>query len=470
MKVSISSNPVQASSPAQSRQVRQRLANPEESLSYELGKAVQELPPLYTRLLAGAISMLVFGTIAWAYFSKVDEVAVAQGELIPSTQVRPVRSLSPGTIQQVMVKEGEQIKKGSTLVEIEPDKTKVIDAEIARLEKSSTLIEQDIARLEAERAGSSQTGSAIQDEFLRARLTAFDEQRAAAEAEANQQFAAISEARTRLSRLQENLINARENLKNAREQEQGLRTLLSDSAVPRLEYIRAKDNVTNAEDKVISIQKELDGQQERIRQSEQAYQAAKSKAEGLGSQRRSEILTELTKRREELTAARGQLQQAKRQRELSKVEAPFDGTVYAIKATKGPVQQGEELLSILPAGEDVVLEVKVLNRDIGFVQAGQRAKVKMATFPYQEFGIIEGEVIKVSPNAIVEKDQNGQSLGPVFPTRIKLKKSEILVRGKAVELTPGMAATGEIVTRQKSILTFLIEPVTRRFNDAFSVR
>src|SRR5512146_3243436 len=103
MKVAISSTP------AQSRQVRQQLANPDESLSYELGKAVQELPPLYTRLLAGGITVLMFGTLTWAYFSKVDEVAVAQGELIPSTQVRPVRSLGAGTIQQLIVKEGEVV-------------------------------------------------------------------------------------------------------------------------------------------------------------------------------------------------------------------------------------------------------------------------------------------------------------------------------------------------------------------------
>ncbi len=464
MKVSISSNP------AQSRQVRQQLASPDESLSYELGKAVQELPPLYTRLLAGAISLLAFGTIAWAYFSKVDEVAVAQGELIPTTQVRPVRSLGGGTIQQVRVKEGAIIKKGDPLMDIEPEKTKVIQAEVNRLEKSAKLIQDDIARLEAERIGGSKTGTVIQDEFLAARLKAFDEQQSGAAAEANQQFAAIGEARAKLSQLQENLINARENLKNAKEQETALKTLLADSAVPRLEYLRAKDNVTNAEDKVVSLQKQIDGQQDKIRQSEQAYQAATSKSDGLGSQRQSEILTQLTKRKEELASTLGQLEQSKRQREQSTVDAPFDGTVYAVKATKGPVQAGEELLSVLPKGETVELEVKVLNRDIGFIKVGQKAKVKLATFPYQEFGIVEGTVVKVSPNAIVEKDQNGQSQGPVFPTRISLNQHEIEVHGKKVEFTPGMAATGEIVTRQKSILTFLIEPVTRRFSEAFSVR
>lgn len=469
MKVSISQNP-DAASPAQARQAKQRLATPDESLSYELGKAVQELPPLYTRLLAGTITLLVFGAIGWAHFSKVDEVAVAQGELIPSTQVRPVRSLGVGNIQRVFVKEGSIVKKGDPLVEVEPQKIKVIDAEIARLEKSSRLIDEDIARLEAERSGNTNAGSAIQDEFLAARLRAYDEQRTGAIAEANQQSAAISEARARLSQFQENLVNAQENLRNAREQERGLRTLLTDSAVPRLEYIRAKDNVTNAEDKVVSLQKGIEAQRERIRQSEQAYQAATSKAEGLTSQRKSEILTQLTKRKEEVASAKGQLEQSRREREKSRVEAPVDGTVYSIKATKGPVQDGEELLSILPKGEEVVLEVKVLNRDIGFVQSGQKAKVKIATFPFQEFGIVGGEVIKVSPNAIVEKDANGQPQGPVFPTRIKLNRNSLMVKGKEVDFTPGMAATGEIVTRQKSVLTFLIEPVTRRFNEAFSVR
>ena len=123
------------------------------------------------------------------------------------------------------------------------------------------------------------------------------------------------------------------------------------------------------------------------------------------------------------------------------------------------------MLSILPDGEELLLEVRVLNRDIGFIREGMRAKVKLATFPFQEFGTINAEVISVSPNAV-----NDEKLGLVFPTRLKLEKNSLQVRGQEVQLTPGMAATGEIVTRRKSVLTFLLEPVTRRFSEAFSVR
>ncbi len=485
------------SSPAQARQTRERFANPEDQLSYELGKAVQELPPLYTRLLAGSISLLVFGAIAWAHFSTVDEVAVAQGELIASAQVRPVRSLGGGDIRQVKVKEGDRVQKGDVIIERATD---LPQAEVDRLAKSAQLIREDLGRLEAERTGAGTAGTALQDQLLTSRLKDFESRQAAAIAEANSQLATINEEKVRLTRLEENLTNAKTNLtnaesilvkaksslENAQKREESLRILVADGATPRLDYIEAqsrviqaqadvtrsedgitnsKNKVTEVQDKVTSIEKEIAAQAQRIQQAEQAYQAARKKAEILGSERQSQILTELNKRREEQTTVEGQLNQAKKQRAQETIEAPISGTVYSVKATKGPVQSGEELLSILPEGEEMLLEVKVLNRDIGFIREGMQAKVKLATFPFQEFGTLEGAVVQVSPNAITDKD-----LGLVFPTRIKLTQNSIKVRGQEVTFTPGMAATGEIVTRKKSILTFLIEPVTRRFSEAFSVR
>ena len=110
----------QDTAPAHARQTRQQFVSPEDYLSYELGKAVRKLPPLYTRLLAGSISLLVASAIAWAHFSQVDEVAIAQGELIPSTQVRPVRSLDGGVIRAIEVSEGDMVTQGDILVTQDP--------------------------------------------------------------------------------------------------------------------------------------------------------------------------------------------------------------------------------------------------------------------------------------------------------------------------------------------------------------
>jgi len=498
MKSPLVANPVQA------RQTKQRFAKPEDQLSYELGKAVQELPPLYTRLLAGTISLVVFGTIAWAHFSEIDEVAIAQGELIASTQVRPVTSLGNGSIVAVKVKEGDRVTKDQVLIQRDPD---LRQTDVTRLDQAAKLIREDIQRLDAERIGSKSTGATLQDELLTARLRDYQARQGVAEAEANRQRASLNQAKVRLERLRENLdtaksalVSAKANLANAKnirervkealaiaqDREEKLRTLITPGAVPRVDYLeaqerlnrantdvtRSEDEVTNAnnrvteaQDRVASLEKDIAAQAQEVRQAQEAFQAARNQAQRLASERQSEILTQMTKRKEELTNVSGQLEQAKKQQEGETIKAPVSGTIYRIKATKGPVQAGEELLSILPDGEELQLEVKVLNRDIGFIRQGMKAKVKMATFPFQEFGTIDGQVVQVSPNAVVDQD-----LGLVFPTRIQLSKHSLNVRGQQVVFTPGMTATGEIVTRKKSILTFIIEPVTRRFSEAFSVR
>ena len=498
MRFSLTANATQA------RQTKNKFAKPDEQLSYELGKAVQELPPLYTRLLAGTISLIVISTISWAHFSQIDEVATGQGELIASTQVRPITSLGSGSIVKVEVKEGDRVVKGQVLIERNPDLQQV---DVVRLTKSAQLIKADLRRLQAERSGGKKAGNKLQNELLESRLQDYQARQAAALAQANRQTAVMKQAKVKLSRLQENLINAKSSLDNAKKnlansrtlqgnvetnlqlaesREKGLRKLISLRAITRLDYLdaqdrlnraqaeitRAKDGlinaqnkVTEAKDKVASLQKEIAAQFEEVSQSEATAESARKQVQRLKSERQSEILTQINQRKEELTTIQGRLEQAKKEQDSETIKAPFAGTIYKIKATKGPVQTGEELLSILPDGEELLLEIKVLNRDIGFIRQGMNTKIKMATFPFQEFGTIDGKVTQVSPNAVLDKD-----LGLVFPTRIKLNKHTVMVRGKEVPFTPGMTATGEIVTRKKSVLTFIMEPVTRRFSEAFSVR
>ncbi|MBE9231438.1 HlyD family efflux transporter periplasmic adaptor subunit [Cuspidothrix issatschenkoi LEGE 03284] len=498
MKFSLAANAVQA------RQTKERFAKPEEQLSYELGKAVQELPPLYTRLLAGTISMVILGTISWAHFSEIDEVATATGELIASTQVRPVTALGNGSILAVKVKEGDRVTKDQILIQRDPN---FQQTDVNRLAKSSKLIEDDLQRLQTERSGGKTTGTPLQDELLNSRLLDYKAKQAAAEAEAKRQESILKQTKVRLSRLQENLANAKitfinveKNLENAnklrsmldnnlsiaQQREENMRNLIQPGALPRVDYLESKErlnrantdiirnadeitknenNLTEAKDRITSLEKDISGQFQEISQAEQAYQTARNQIIRLTSERQSEILIQINKRKEELTNVAGQLEQAKQQKDGETIKAPFAGTIYKIKATKGPVQSGEELLSILPAGEEMLLEVKVLNRDIGFINQGMKAKVKIATFPFQEFGVVEGEILQISPNAIIDKE-----LGLVFPTRIKLSKHSLNVRGQEVEFSPGMVANAEIVTRQKSVLTFILEPITRRFSEAFSVR
>ena len=450
---------------AQVRQTRQQFVNPEDYLSYELGKAVRELPPLYTRVLAGTLTAIVVGSIGWAYLSKIDEVAVAQGEIIPTSQIRPVRALEGGVISRVNVKEGDRVKQGDVLIEQDPALSKT---EVDRIQQNVALVRQDVARLEAESKGSGSSGSAIQDQLIASRLRDFDTRQAVANADTQRQVAVIGEARARLNRLQENLKSARATVINARERESSLRQLVEqEGAVPRFDYLQAKDQLTEAQNQISSLEQDIVAQQQSIQQAEQSYTGAQQSANRLSSERQSEILTQMNQRRQDLTELEGQLKQAQVRAKGQVIVAPISGKIYNIQTSlaERTIAPGQDLLSILPDSHDLLVEAKVLNRDIGFVKEGMRVKVKVATFPFQEFGTIDGEVMKLTPNATLDKD-----LGLVYTVRIMLKRKTINVEGKDVELTPGMAVTAEVVTRKRSILTFMLEPITRRFSEALTER
>ncbi|WP_264324111.1 HlyD family efflux transporter periplasmic adaptor subunit [Romeriopsis navalis] len=485
-----------SATPAQSRQIKQQLATPEESLSYELGKAVQELPPLYTRLLAGAIGVLTVGTIAWANFSKVEEVAVTQGKLLPSTEVRPIRATSVGGVSETLVKEGDKVTKDQVLVEMHPGS---VETSVESLEKEVEKLRQAVARLEAESTGSVVGVTPEQSQLLAARKLDLQTRQQSAISEANRQVAVMNEAQTQLERFQGNLERARITRRNAvetrdearanlaitKERQTRLKSLEDSGAVPHLEILNAaaavnqseqqlvaaRNQINEADNQIVTLEKQIQASRDRMQQAQQAFNGAKSNAANVAPQRQSEVLAQLAQRRAELSRKVGELEVAKKQKsDRATVKAPFDGTVYNLKVTQGPVQQGEELLSILPKDQELIMEVKVQNRDVGFVRLNQKAKVKLAAFPYQQFRVIEGKLISVSPDAVVERDANGREMGPVFTAKIQLDRSTVQVRGKDVELTPGMTGTADIVTRKKTVLSFLIEPITRKFGEAFSIR
>ncbi|WP_404790449.1 HlyD family type I secretion periplasmic adaptor subunit [Altericista sp. CCNU0014] len=434
----------------QRQQTKVQFANTQDYLNYELGNAQRRLPPLYIRLLGFSICALVGGTIVWATFSKVDEVATAPAQVIPASQVQPMRSLASGLLREINVTEGKHVQKGEVLVQLDPT---ISESEVDRLEKLSHQSRNTLARLQAERTGNTQAGSLLQNQLLAARLREFRDRRAAANAEAKRQMSAIETARVKLRQLQSEFLHTKTKAI-------AIRSLSVQGAVPRFDYL-------DTQNKANSLQKEIIAQGQEIEQAKQSYQTALKNTTRLESERQSEILTQIDKQQQELTDLNGKLTQAQAQYKHSTVRAGVTGTVYNIKISKtgSTVQPGDEVLSIVPDGETLILEAKVQNQNIGFVRSGMRVKVKLATFPYQEFGMVAGTVSKVSPNAVNE--QNG---GLVFPVQVQLKQRSVRTHDREVFLSPGMAATAEIVTRQKTVMSFLLDPITASWDRAFSVR
>ncbi len=389
-----------AASPAQARQTKQEFANPEAYLDYELAKAVQELPPIFTRLVGVALSLAVFGAIAWAALSKVDEVAVAPGKVLPGEQeVQPVRSLSSGKIKDIKVREGQQVKKGQSLIALDSNAPQI---DVETLKKQAQLLSN--AKKAAEQSHK----------------------------------ADMNKAQIEYSGLGKNVEFAK--FKEGKDCPPYLPGVLKNFPVLYSEKCREAQNLLNNAKRFFNAQKQD------IEKLKQQYNLEDSKRE------------------QELNSVKGSLKQAQIQLQNQNIIAPINGTVYEVKVSPSQVtvQPGEELFSIAPVGrleEQPVLAVDLPSQYRGFVQERMRAKVKIDTFPYQEFGTIDGIVIYISPN--ISKDNSGKQ---VFPTKIKLKTN--FLRGRRI--TPGMLVTGEIVMREKSVLSLILDPITRQVDDVFS--
>ena len=348
------------------------------------------------------------------------------------------------------MEEGQHVSAGYPLVQFDPT---ISEAEFQRLKQQAELTATNLARLEAERTGNTQSGNALQDQLLTSRMQEFTARREIAAAEANRQLGAVKAAQADLERLKATLTVATTKAES-------LSKLLGAGAVPRVDYL-------DAQNEVVSLQNQIVSQEQAIYQAEQAHKAAQTEANRLVADRQNEILTQIEQQRKELDNLKGQLAQAEEQRNRETLTASVDGTVYNVKVVEAgaTVQSGEELLSILPEEAPLVLEAKVLNRDIGFIQPGMTVKVKLETFPYQEFGLVQGTVASISPNSVQE-----QEMGLVYPARIKIDKTFVTIQGQEVPITPGMAATAEIVTRQKTILSFLLDPIIEHWDKAFAIR
>ena len=343
--------------------------------------------------------MAVFGAIAWAALSKVDEVAVAPGKVLPAgeQEVPPVKSLSSGKIKDIKVRQGQQVQKGEILIALDSNAPQI---NVETQDKTAQLLSS------AEKAA------------------------------AKRHEADMNKSEIEYSRLGINLELAK--LKERKE-------------CPFFSSVYQELPGAYRE-------KCKEAQVQRIN-SQKLYEAQKQEIEKL----KEEYNSELSKRKQELNSVEGSLKQAQIQLQNQNIIAPINGTVYEVKVSPSQVtvQPGEELFSIAPVGkldEQPVLEVDLPSQYRGFVEEGRRAKVKIDTFPYQEFGTIEGIVIDINP--YISKENSGKQ---VFPTKIKLKTN--LLRGRRI--TPGMLVTGEIVLREKSVLSLILAPITRQVDEVF---
>ncbi|HHO42449.1 MAG TPA: HlyD family efflux transporter periplasmic adaptor subunit [Epsilonproteobacteria bacterium] len=381
---------------------------------------ITRINPLW--IVFGSLFLLIIPFLIWASFAKLDRISRAPGNVIATAKTQEIQASSDGVIEQIFVKEGQKVTKGERIVLLERAKAQ---AAFDDSKSKVVALQASLARLRAEVY---QTDLVFPEavleypEFVSNQTELFKRRQQAL----NDEISALQEA-LKLSQQELNLSLP----------------LLNSGDIGATEIIRLKKQVAD-------LKGQISNKRNKYFQDSQA---------------------EMTKAEEELAAREQELADRKINLEWTEIYAPMDGIVKDILiTTRGArVRAGDVILQLVPFGDKLIVEAKLPPSDISFITKGQRAAVKLDAYDYSIYGIFDGTVIYISPDALTEKTSEGEKY--YFRVRIALDQTELISKmGKKIEVTPGMTTNVDIITGRRTVLQYLAKPLIKTFSEAFHER
>jgi len=397
-------------------------------------------------------------TALWLTFGKVDVVASASGRLVPADNVKLVQPVEAGIVRSIFVRNGQAVRKGQVLVELDPT---VSAAEAVQAEAALQTALCDIARANAVLSALdghglkfiSPEGTVPQLAETQRALAAAE--LAAIEASVSGRLADMQAARAARSEALVQAAKLTETIPLINEQLQAYEGLLAKGYAAKLKVIEMRrQHFATIRDREAALETAKKAQ---AQSSGASSVMAQSKAEA-----RTKILTDLAKAEADARLRREELIKSRQRSSLQRLLAPVDGTVtqLAVHTIGGVVEPAKPIMVIVPKGGSLVAEVKILNKDVGFVKEGQPVAVKLEAFPFTRYGTVPGRVESLSSDAIED-----EKLGLFYPARISLDPSRQR-KANGIKISAGMAATADIRTGRRSILSYLISPIDEATQEA----
>ena len=368
------------------------------------------------------IALLLVAAVAWAKHSEIDEVTRAPGAVIPSSRLQTIQAVDGGIVKKLYVTEGQVVQRGERIVQLDPLRSQAVAGEsFAKVAALRAMI----ARASAEIAGTSlvfPSGLEGFRDLVAAQRIQYDR---------------------RLSSLKEE-IGVLEN---------GLRLAESELSLNR--PLARTGEVSQAE--IIRLERQVNETRGQIAVRKNRYF--------------SEAQSELSKAQDELAAASQVLEGRKEQLSQTEITAPVRGIIKNVRITTvgAVVRAAEEILQIIPLDDELQVEAKVRPADVGFLKPGLEATVKLDAYDYSVYGALKGRVSFISPDTL--REESAREDIRYYRAIITITDNKLRSpRGETTEIIPGMTSMVEIKTGQKSVLDYLLKPITRTLGEAFTER
>lgn len=413
------------------------------------------------RALLGAILVLCGLTIAWASLGRMDVVSVAQGEVLAVGRSKPVQADNLAVVKAIHVQDGERVSAGQLLVEFDPS---LSDAELAQLRSQLLEARMDQARttalLKALREGRAPALASLPE----ASAEALAQLRQRTEVEFQELRAHLAQADSALAQRDSEIGAAvamidslKATMPISRQMADDYRGLVEGKYVSRHAWLER-------EQAAVQQKQQLVAQQARLSQAQAARrQAADQRQSALAESRRG-LLEVQQQAGQRITEVSQELLKAQRRDRQTRLTAPVAGTVQqlAVTAPGAVVTAAQPVLLIVPSDQPVEIEAFLANRDIGFVHAGQPARIKVEAFDFTRYGMLSGEVTSVSSDAIADPKR-----GPVYAVRVRLARAS---GERELPLAPGMAVRVEVHTGSRRLISYFLSPLQRHVDESLQER
>ena len=438
---------------------RETAAGPGAALLREL----ESTPPARSlAMLLWTLVALGAALLVWAVASHLDIVATAPGRLVPSSQVKTVQSAEPGIVREILVREGDRVAPGRVMLRL--------DATIAGADAAAVANELMLRRI---------TLRAIDAELAGRPLLPLEGDAAPVFSQVRAHFAARRQALLdALAQEEQAGARARSDLLAARRLRDKLASTLpmlqqSADSHDRLHREGFVGELLAAEKRreVLEREGDLKAQEAAVEALSASVAQSERRREQLRSAHRAELLREGVEAAATVQRLEQESHKSGLRAQLMEIRAPQEGIVkdLAVHTPGAVVQAGSPLLHVVPTGDRLQAEALLANEDIGFVEVGQPVKIKLAAYPFQKFGVLEGRVARISADAI-DPGEAARASGThpmAAPTQtykalIELAEQGLrLPSGRYLDIAPGMALTAEIHQGRRTVMEYLLSPVQR---------
>jgi len=414
--------------------------------------------PLRGMLIIRIALLTVFLFIVWAAFTHVDELVKGDAKVVPSSQLQVMQSIDGGVVLKIAVKEGQAVKAGDPLVEI--DTTRFVSsvrenqvqnvALAAKAERLNALLENRPFKVPAAASVDDKLVYAQEARYLENARYELQAQISIARQELSQRQHELSEAQAKRDQ-------AKQLLESANHELQLTKPLLSTGAVSEVDLIRLERDVTRYTGERLQALSQ-------ISRIEAAIHEAGSKIQNVELEFRNNLRKDLSETMAKLNSLSETSVGLTDKVKQSVLRAPMNGFVkrLLVNTVGGVVTPGKDIVEIVPSEDNLVLEAKVQPRDIAFLRVGQRALVKLTAYDFSIYGGMEAKLESIGADSITDEKGN-----TYYIVKVKTTKSNF---NKTLPIIPGMQAEVDIHTGSKTVLTYLLKPLLRARQVALTER